>query len=107
MNQPDQEIMNLIEMKGGQPRIDAGEDFLDNVLIRLHQPSKQPLIPGFIRHHSTAFLLILLLAVNGVSIGLGISSYLSEKGSVNSQESEELVYFVDPGQYQVYTHNKE
>ena len=108
MNQPDQEILNIIEMKASQSRVDPGEDFLDGVMLRLNQhPPKQQLISGYIHNHATAILLVLLLAINVVSIGLGVRSYFSEKDIAMRQESEEMVYFVDPGQYQVYTHNKE
>jgi len=108
MSSLDQEIMSIIEMKSGQPGLDAGESFLDRVMLRLNQhPPRQRLVSGYIRNHPVVVLLVLLFAINLVSIGLGVRSYLSEKDRRMNLESEEMVYFVDPGQYQVYTHNKE
>jgi len=105
MSQPDQEIMNMIEMKGSHTRLDAGEDFLDGVMLRLNRHhSMQQRVSGYLRNHATAILLVFILAINSVSIGLGLRSYLSGKDASVSQESPEMVYFVDPGQYLVYNH---
>jgi len=99
---------NIVEMKGNQPRLDAGEDFLDNVMLRLNQHApRQPVISGYIRNHATPVLLALLVAINVVSIGLGIGSYLSDKDIEMSQENAEMVYFIDSEQYQVYSYIKE
>ena len=107
MNQVDQNISQIIEMKSTQPKVDAGEDFLEGVMHRLNQPAPlQQRISGYIHTHSTTILLLCVLAINSVSIGLGWRSYFSEK-DLMSQQNSELVYFVDPGQYQVYTHIKE
>ena len=108
MSSLDQEIMSIIEMKSGQPRLDAGESFLDRVILRLNQhPPRQRLVSGYIRNHPIVVLLVLLFAINLVSIGLGVRSYLFGKDAVANQENMEMVYFVDPGQYQVYTQIKE
>ncbi|MBL7138331.1 MAG: hypothetical protein ISS17_06125 [Bacteroidales bacterium] len=103
-----QELQDLIEHSGTLSWISPGEGFSDLVMRRFEIRRKETRsITGFIRSHSSHFLVSIAILVNLVSISFALRSIFHEEttqASVTASFTE--VYYIDPSDCQVYTYFK-